>query len=57
MKQETRQKTQSSIAYIEQAKEKAPCIVFIDEWDDVGKSRGGGVGGACLVKANRKHSD
>jgi ATP-dependent Zn protease len=53
MKQETRQKSQSSIADMEQAKEKAPCIVFIDEWDAVGKSRG--IGGACLVKANRKH--
>jgi len=40
MKQETGQKTQSSIADIEPAKEKAPCIVFIDEWNAVGKSRG-----------------
>ena len=29
----------------EQAKQKAPCIVFIDEIDAVGRSRGQGVGG------------
>lgn len=28
----------------EQAKQKAPCIVFIDELDAIGKSRGGGAG-------------
>jgi cell division protease FtsH len=28
----------------EQAKEKAPCIVFIDELDAIGKTRGGGAG-------------
>ncbi len=29
----------------EQAKKKAPCIVFIDELDSVGRQRGAGVGG------------
>ena len=28
-----------------QAKEKAPCIVFIDEIDAVGRQRGAGIGG------------
>jgi ATP-dependent Zn protease len=42
LKQGTRQKTQFSIAYIEQAKEETPCIVSIDELDAVGESRGAG---------------
>jgi cell division protease FtsH len=36
----------------EQAKQQAPCIVFIDELDALGKSRGG-AGGICrLVTMN-----
>ena len=29
-----------------QAKEKAPCIVFINEFDAIGRQRGAGMGGA-----------
>ena len=32
-------------AYLLQAKSKAPCIVFIDEIDAVGRQRGSGMGG------------
>ncbi len=30
----------------QQAKEKAPCLVFLDELDTIGKSRAGGMGGS-----------
>ena len=30
----------------QQAKEKAPCLVFLDELDTIGKSRGGALGGS-----------
>ncbi len=30
----------------QQAKEKAPCLVFLDELDTIGKSRAGGLGGS-----------
>jgi cell division protease FtsH len=31
----------------ENAKKHAPCIIFIDEIDDVGRQRGAGLGGVC----------
>ena len=33
----------------QQAKEKAPCIVFIDEIDAIGKKRNGQIGASCII--------
>ena len=37
----------------EQAKKHAPCIVFIDEIDAVGRQRGAGLGGATTSASRR----
>ena len=36
-----------------QAQEKAPCIVFIDEIDAIGKSRNSGMAWAAMMKGNK----
>jgi hypothetical protein len=33
-----------------QAKEMAPCIVFINEFDAIGRQRGAGIGGGNVVR-------
>ena len=39
------------------AKSKAPCIVFIDEIDSIGRQRGAGIGGTTnIVRSWRKRS-
>ncbi len=40
----------------QQAKEKAPCLVFLDELDTIGKSRGGGLGGSFGTHDEREQT-
>src|SRR5207249_6743153 len=40
----------------QQAKEKAPCLVFLDELDTIGKSRAGALGGSLDRQSTRLNS-
>ena len=40
----------------QQAKEKAPCLVFLDELDTIGKSRAGGLGGSFGTHDEREQT-